>query len=83
MTKEQFFKQLDGGLNKLPEDEREDILQDFYEHFEIGLNEGKSEQKIIAALGSPRKIAKEMTATYYVDQVETSEHSAENMLRAI
>lgn len=83
MTKEQFIKQLADGLQKLPEDEREDILQDFHEHFSIGLNEGKSEQAIISSLGSPRKIAREMTATYYVDQVETDDgRSAENIIKA-
>lgn len=81
MNKEQFLKQLNDGLGKLPEYEREDIIQDFHEHFDIGLNEGKSEQEIISSLGSPQKIAKEMVATYFVDQVETSS-SAGNVMRA-
>lgn len=71
MTKEQFLNSLDTALRKLPKEDREEIKQDFMEHFLMGEAEGKSEKEIIAALGSPQQIGKEMAANYYVDQMET------------
>src|SRR5690625_2055425 len=82
MTKKQFLQQLDAALRKLPKDEREEILQDFKEHFAIGQEEGKSDEELIASLGSPQHIAKEMIATYHVDQIQTNA-STGNILRAI
>lgn len=81
MNKEQFLKELEVALRKIPQDERDDIVQDFIEHFEIGQEEGKSEEEITASLGSPQHIAKEMVATYHVDKIET-DVSAGNILRA-
>lgn len=82
MTKEQFLKSLEKGLSKVPDEEREDILRDFEEHFISGEEEGKSEAEIIAALGSPQHIAKELVATYRIDQIE-SNVSAGNIVRAV
>ena len=45
MNREQFIRQLDELLKKLRDDERRDILQDFEEHFDIGLEQGKTEEK--------------------------------------
>ena len=68
MTKDQFLKELEAALSKLPQSEQEDIMQDFIEHFAIGEEEGKSEEDIISALGSPQHIGKEMVATYHIDK---------------
>ncbi len=45
MNKEQFFKTIEFSLTRLSLEEREDILQDYEEYFEIGMEEGKSEQE--------------------------------------
>src|SRR5690625_12571 len=82
MTKEQFLKKLEKYLRKIPDEERVDIIRDFEEHFLIGAEEGKSEQEITAALGSPQHIAKELLATYHIHQVE-SNVSAGNIVRAV
>jgi len=82
LTKEQFLKKLDELLIKIPNEEREDIIRDFEEHFLIGAEEGKSDTEIIAALGSPQHIAKELMATYHIGQVE-SNVSAGNIVRAV
>jgi uncharacterized membrane protein len=50
MNKEQIIKQLDSGLKRLSKEERQDILQDYEEHFAIGLAEGKSEEMIANSL---------------------------------
>ncbi|MFD1038390.1 hypothetical protein ACFQ3N_08255 [Virgibacillus byunsanensis] len=82
MNKEQFLKKLDTALNRLSSDEREDILLDFQEHFEIGKVEGKTEEEISQSLGSPNQIAKELLATHYLEKVEDTS-TAGDILRAV
>lgn len=82
MNKADFLSKLESSLHQISEAERRDILQDFEEHFQIGLAEGKSEEDIVAGLGSPDHIAKELLANYHIEKVETKA-SAGNMLRAV
>lgn len=82
MNKEQFLKQLNASLTRLSLEERKDILQDYEEYFEIGMEEGKSEQEISKSLGNPKQISKELMATYHLGQVEQTT-SAGNVMRAV
>ncbi|WP_110926544.1 DUF1700 domain-containing protein [Bacillus massiliglaciei] len=82
MKKDNFLQQLDQSLRILPASERADILQDYEEHFTLGREEGKSEDEIAAALGSPVQIAKELLADYHLEKV-TSRTTAGNVFRAI
>lgn len=70
MTKEQFLKQLESSLHKLSKAERQDILQDYEEHFNIGLEEGKTEEQIAASLGSPSQIARELLDSNSLEKAE-------------
>jgi len=82
MTKDQFLKSLESALRPLSQAERQDIIQDYEEHFLIGLEEGKSEEEIAAALGSPNQIAKELLASYHIEKVETKATTG-NVFRAM
>lgn len=82
MNKKQFLNELDSYLQKLPSSERQEILQDFEEHFAIGMEEGKTEEEIAKSLGSPQQIAKEMTATYHIEKVE-EKITTGNIFRAV
>lgn len=82
MTEQQFLLALEKELKKIPKVDRDDILQDFQEHFAIGIAEGKDEQQIVASLGSPQQIAKEMMATSEFDQTK-SDMTSGNMIRVI
>src|SRR5699024_12823016 len=82
MTKQQFLTALEKALHKLPKEEKEEMIQDFEEHFAIGEAEGKSEQEIIAALGSPQQIAKETITANSYDKTSTNMTTG-NMMRAI
>ncbi|MBK5460403.1 MULTISPECIES: DUF1700 domain-containing protein [Peribacillus] len=82
MNKEEFLKQLDASLKRLSLEERQDILQDYEEYFEIGLEKGKTEQEISEALGNPKQISKELLASYHLGQVEETT-SAGNVMRAV
>lgn len=46
----------------LPPEQTKDILSDYREYFAAGLAEGKSEAALCAQFGSPREIARELTA---------------------
>lgn len=82
MTKERFLQQLDSSLKRLPLEERQDILQDYEEHFTNALADGKSEEEIAAGLGSPGQIAKELLASYHLEKVENSMTTG-NIMRAV
>ncbi|ABW17651.1 DUF4097 family beta strand repeat-containing protein [Alkaliphilus oremlandii] len=70
MNREEYLKQLKAALKSLPEDELQDILYDYEEHFDIGLSKGKSEKEISAELGDPKEIAKNHTIAPGADPVE-------------
>ncbi|EML6321540.1 DUF1700 domain-containing protein [Bacillus sp. FSL L8-0199] len=82
MSKEGFLKELSSYLRKLPEEERQDILLDYEEHFQFGLEEGKTESEIIKGLGSPKVIAKELLAMYRFDEMKKNP-STSNVTRAV
>ncbi len=82
MTKNQFIHQMEMELRKLSDVEREDILRDYSEYFDIAGQEGKKEEAVAAALGSPRQLAKELLAQYHMERVEGSA-TAGNLLRAV
>jgi uncharacterized membrane protein len=82
MNKEKFLRQLESSLKNLSSKERQDILQDYEEHFAIGLEEGKTEQGIVASLGSPAQIAKELLASYHLEKVEATVTTG-NIIRAV
>src|SRR5690606_2257443 len=82
MNKYQFMNILESSLAKLPADEREVILRDFDDHFSFAMEEGKKEEEIAKSLGAPQQIAKELLATYRLEQVEQN-GSASNIFRAV
>lgn len=82
MTKHDFLHELDKYLKGISAAERQDILQDFEEHFELGLESGKTEEQISLTLGSPKQIAKEMLASYHLEKVEATATTG-NIFRAV
>lgn len=56
MTKAEFMARLQTALSQMPQQERDDILNDYEEHFRIGGEQGKTEEEIAAALGSPEEL---------------------------
>ena len=65
----------------LPSDDREEILEEFKDHFTFGLEEGKTEEEISKSLGSPQHIAKEIVATSQLEMFG-EKRSFGNLLRA-
>lgn len=82
MNQAQFLQALQKHLEGLSPEEGADILQDFTEHFTIGLTEGKTEEEIAASLGSPSHIAREMLASYHLNNA-TKKTTTGNVFRAV
>lgn len=67
MTKKQFISILESRLAALPPDERREFIEDVVSHFDIGMQNGRSEQEIARELGDPFEMAKEALGDRYVD----------------
>lgn len=59
MTKKEFLDLLRYYLKTYPDNMINDIVNDYEEHFQIGLEKGKPEEQICKELGSPKDIADE------------------------
>ncbi len=66
MNKVDFLNELYYYLAPLPKSEREDIINDFREHFREGEATGKTQEQICKELGSPFECAKQ----YVGDAIE-------------
>ncbi len=66
MNKVDFLNELYYYLSPLPKSEREEILNDFREHFREGEAEGKTQEQICKELGSPIDCARQ----YVGDAIE-------------
>lgn len=82
MNRNEFMEQLRNGLNGISQEEIEDILYDYEEHFEIGLSKGKTEEEIAKELGNPKSIAKAYRASATVTAAE-NDPSPGNLFKAI
>lgn len=68
----EFLKLFSASLRHMPPDEKEDILQDYLEHFKIGLASGKTEKEIAQELGDPRQLARMYSAERATDKAVRS-----------
>lgn len=75
----EYLQALSRALGRLDEAEREDILADYREHFEIGLSQGKTESQIAAELGEPESIAKLYSAITATTQAEKTKKPQDAM----
>lgn len=82
MNKWEYLEKLDELLKDLPEEDREDILSDYEEHFQIGLENGRTEEELSGALGDPKTVAKQVKAEYMISKAE-DKPSAGRMMEAI
>ena len=60
MTQEEFLKKLRRGLSGMSQAQIEDIISDYEAHFDAGRQAGRSEEAVAAALGDPRRLAREL-----------------------
>lgn len=72
MNKKQFLKEMASHLLGIPEDEAKDILYDFQEYFNAGLQDGRTEEELAASLGDPKILAKQVKTEYMVRLARTT-----------
>lgn len=72
MMRDQFLNVLEQHLTPLSAQEKQDILQDYEEHFTFGLEAGKTEAEVATSLGRPEQIAKEILANYHIEKASSS-----------
>lgn len=63
MNKTEFLQELYNHLLPLPAAERSEIIADFEDHFQAGLERGKTEEQICAELGNPYTCALQFLRT--------------------
>lgn len=56
VTKQEFLDRLKASIGSLPIQDQADILNDYEEHFRIGMESGKTEAEIADSLGSPEEL---------------------------
>jgi len=62
MNRDAFLHILSDGLDGLPAHEIDDILADYAAYFDEADTSGRSEEEVAAALGDPRRLARELRA---------------------
>lgn len=67
MTKEQFVSILDRRLQVIDENERKDIIDEYVNHIDMRISEGKSEEEAIADFGDIDELIDEILAAYKID----------------
>lgn len=82
MDEREFIQVLIDRFKGIPEEELDDILSDYKEHIAIGLKKGRSEEEIVASLGDPETIAKQIRASYLVKKAEDSNLTGD-VMRAV
>jgi uncharacterized membrane protein len=82
MTQDAFIQQLRHELRSLPKHLVDEIVADYREYIGDALAAGRSEAEVIAALGDPVKLARELRAQASFRQWETR-RSFSNLLRVI
>ncbi len=60
-TKQEFLDRLKASIGALPAQDQADILNDYEEHFRIGMENGKTEAEIADSLGSPEELGASFT----------------------
>jgi uncharacterized membrane protein len=82
MNKDEYIKKLSSYLGRIPENERQDVINDFEEHFKEGISEGRTEENIADSLGDPKTLANQLRASILLSEAEKTT-SATNITRAV
>ncbi|MBB6216725.1 putative membrane protein [Anaerosolibacter carboniphilus] len=82
MNKIDFLHILRTELRELPKEELEDILYDYEEHFNVGLEKGKTEEEIIKSLGDPKTLAKAYKASIVIESAHANP-TPSNVFKAV
>ena len=76
MNRIQYLKTLEKNLKTLKKEETDDIIRDFTEYFEIGIERGRTEQELMNSLGSPKILARQIRFESYIKLAEETASAA-------
>ncbi len=65
MSRNEFLQTLESLLHTVPEVDRREMLYDYEEHFQIGVENGKNLKELTEELGDPYAIARDLLADYH------------------
>ena len=82
MIEKQFITILKKNLKGLSEEDKNEILSDYTEHFRLGKESGKNEEEICESLGDPAQIGKSSRVELLMDQAN-KESAAGNVFKAV
>lgn len=82
MNKKQYLSILETRLASLPSEESREFIQEVEAHFDIGIQNGRTEQEIARDLGDPFEMAKEALGARYID-METPRQSISDRTSAL
>lgn len=66
MTKEEFLRKLESKLKILDDDEVKDIIEEYRDHIQNAIEDGKTEEEVIKSFGSVDDLAKDILSAYKV-----------------
>lgn len=72
MTKHEFLAELASALQRIPDGERQDILRDYEEYFTDAAHAGRTDAEVIATLGQPSHIAKQLIADHHLSRAQSN-----------
>lgn len=77
MNKIEYLNALKDALRNVDIQIMEEIVADYEEHFQVGLENGKSEEQICEELGSIEDLVKEINEVYQTDSQKSQPHTEE------
>ena len=84
MKKDEFLSELKKNLRGMPDTDKQDALNDYEEHFRVGMADGRSEEEIAQSLGNPRAIGNAFRIDAMLDEPkEDGSTSGASVLRAV
>lgn len=82
-NEQEFIRILRSRLEgTLPQDELDDIISDYTEHFSIGKANGRTDEELWRSLGSPEDVAREIRVIHLVKKAEDN-RSCRNIFHAV
>lgn len=81
MTKSEFFEKLEEKLSILNDSERKDIIDEYKNHIELKMQEGKTEEQAIADFGDVDDLAEEILSAYHINSKKVQTKNGEYYIK--
>lgn len=82
MNRKEYMSRLSDALNEFQGEVKQEIMEDYTEHYEIGLQHGKSEEQISEELGDIEELVKELRKSENVTGMNSFEKQ-ENSIKEL